>query len=80
MVAENINAGCTTKKVLNFLYDYHTGDRDGPTALLEVASPAQASDDFVPRDPPRSTTKGRAKSRRYKSALELHPKKKNKCS
>ncbi|EMS59388.1 hypothetical protein TRIUR3_03202 [Triticum urartu] len=56
------------------------GDRDGPTAPLEAASLAQASDDFVPRDPPRSTTKGRAKSRRYKSALELHPKKKNKCS
>ncbi|VAH78602.1 hypothetical protein VPH35_052615 [Triticum aestivum] len=57
-----------------------TGDRDGPTAPLEAASLAQASDDFVPRDPPRSTTKGRAKSRQYKSALELHPKKKNKCS
>nr|XP_045087195.1 protein kintoun-like [Aegilops tauschii subsp. strangulata] len=57
-----------------------TGDRDGPTAPLEAASPAQSSDDFVPRDPPRSSTKGRAKSRRYKSALELHPKKKNKCS
>ncbi|XP_044405522.1 formin-like protein 13 [Triticum aestivum] len=56
------------------------GDCDGPTAPLEAASLAQASDDFVPRDPPRSTTKGRAKSRRYKSALELHPKKKNKCS
>ena len=91
VVAENISAGCTTKKVLLFLYDYHTGDRtqprDGPapthtcpTAPLEAASPAQASDDFVPRDPPRSTTKGRAKSQRYKSALELHPKKKNKCS
>ena len=79
------------QKKLNFLYDYSTGDqtqpRDGPapthtgpTASLEAASSAQASDDFVPRDPPRSTTKGRAKSRRYKSALELHPKKKNKCS
>ncbi|VAH87865.1 hypothetical protein VPH35_064647 [Triticum aestivum] len=76
----NISAGCTITKILNFLYDYYTGDRDGPTAPLEAASLAQASDDFVPRDPPRSTTKGRAKSRRYKSALELHPKKKNKCS
>ena len=80
VVAQNISAGCTTTKILNFLYDYYTGDRDGPTAPLEAASLAQASDDFVPRDPPRSTTKGRAKSRRYKSALELHPKKKNKCS
>ncbi|VAI42660.1 unnamed protein product [Triticum turgidum subsp. durum] len=76
----NISAGCTITKILNFLYDYYTGDRDGPTTPLEAASLAQASDDFVPRDPPRSTTKGRAKSRRYKSALELHPKKKNKCS
>ena len=71
------------RKKLNFLYDYSTGDqtqaRDGP-APLEAASPAQAYDDFVPRDPPSSTKKGRAKSRRYKSALELHPKKKNKCS
>uniref|UniRef100_N1QT85 Uncharacterized protein n=1 Tax=Aegilops tauschii TaxID=37682 RepID=N1QT85_AEGTA len=57
-----------------------THPRDGPTTPLEAAFPAQASDDFVPRDPPRSTTKGRAKSRRYKSALELHPKKKNKCT
>uniref|UniRef100_A0A453KVR1 Protein FAR1-RELATED SEQUENCE n=1 Tax=Aegilops tauschii subsp. strangulata TaxID=200361 RepID=A0A453KVR1_AEGTS len=84
VVAQNISAGCTTKKILNFLYDYYTGDRthprDGPTTPLEAAFPAQASDDFVPRDPPRSTTKGRAKSRRYKSALELHPKKKNKCT
>ena len=80
VVAQNISAGCTITKILNFLYDYYTGDRDGPTAPLEAASLAQASDDFVPRDPPRSTTKGRAKSRRYKSALELHPKKKNKCS
>ena len=62
VVAENISAGCTLKEVLNFLYDYHTGDRDGPTAPLEVASPAQVSDDFVPKDPPRCTTKGRAKS------------------
>ena len=80
VVAQNISAGCTITKILNFLYDYYTGDCDGPTAPLEAASLAQASDDFVPRDPPRSTTKGRAKSRRYKSALELHPKKKNKCS
>ncbi|XP_020175523.2 protein FAR1-RELATED SEQUENCE 5-like [Aegilops tauschii subsp. strangulata] len=34
----------------------------------------------VPRDPPKSTTKGRAKSKRIESALELHPKRKNKCS
>ena len=34
----------------------------------------------VPKDPPKSTTKGRAKSKRLQSALELHPKRKNKCS
>ena len=72
------------QKNTKLLYDYYRGDqtqpRDGPTTPLKAASPAQASDDFVPRDPPRSTTKGRAKSRRYKSALKLHPKKKNKCS
>ncbi|VAI79459.1 unnamed protein product [Triticum turgidum subsp. durum] len=34
----------------------------------------------IPRDPPKSTTKGRAKSKRIQSALELHPKRKNKCS
>ena len=27
----------------------------------------------VPKDPPKSTTKGRAKSKRLQSALELHP-------
>ena len=71
------------RKKLNFLYDYSTGDQtqacDGP-AQLEATSPSQAYDDFVPRDPPRSTTKGRVKIRRYKMVLELHPKKKNKCS
>ena len=34
----------------------------------------------APMDPPRSVTKGRSHSRRFKSALELHPKKKNKCN
>ena len=34
----------------------------------------------IPRDPPKSNTKGRAKSKRIESALELHPKRKNKCS
>ena len=34
----------------------------------------------VPKDPPKSTTKGCAKSKRLQSALELHPKRKNKCS
>ena len=34
----------------------------------------------VPKDPNKSTTKGRAKSKRLQSALELHPKRKNKCS
>ena len=34
----------------------------------------------IPRDPPKSTTKGRVKTKRIQSALELHPKKKNKCS
>ena len=46
--AQNISAGCTITKILNFLYDYYTGDHDGPTAPLEAASLAQASDDFVP--------------------------------
>ncbi|KAE8814122.1 hypothetical protein D1007_08767 [Hordeum vulgare] len=34
----------------------------------------------IPREPPKSTTKGREKLRRIESALELHPKRKNKCS
>ena len=35
---------------------------------------------LAPMDPPRSVMKGRSRSKRFKSALELHPKKKNKCS
>ncbi|XP_044440752.1 protein FAR1-RELATED SEQUENCE 5 isoform X1 [Triticum aestivum] len=35
---------------------------------------------LAPMDPPHSVTKGRSRSKRFKSALELHPKKKNKCS
>ena len=41
------------------------------------------ADPPIPRDPPKSTTKGRAKMKRIQriqSALELHPKRKNKCS
>ena len=34
----------------------------------------------APMDPPQSVTKGRSRSRRFQSALELHPKKNNKCS
>ncbi|KAE8776124.1 Protein FAR-RED ELONGATED HYPOCOTYL 3 [Hordeum vulgare] len=37
-------------------------------------------DPTIPRDPPKSTTKGRAKLKIIESTLELHPKRKNKCS
>lgn len=37
----------------------------GPTAPTEPTSPVYHSDDRVPRDPPRSTTKGKARSRRF---------------
>ena len=37
-------------------------------------------DTTIPRDPPKSTTKGRTKSHRTESALELRPKRKIKCS
>ncbi|VAH53195.1 hypothetical protein VPH35_032154 [Triticum aestivum] len=42
--------------------------------------PATTLGPTLPRDPPKSTTKGRSKTKRIQSALELHPKRKNKCS
>lgn len=58
-----------------------TSDTAGPADRSEQTSPTRYSDDGVgPRDPPRSTTKGRARSKRFHSALELHPKRKNRCS
>ena len=53
----------------------------GHTNCTERMSPTSNDDEVAtPRDPPKSTTKGRARSRRYHSALELHPKRKNRCS
>ena len=54
----------------------------GGTPVLDpnLVYPTPTADPTIPRDPPKSTTKGRAKQRRIQSALELHPKRKNKCS
>jgi hypothetical protein len=45
------------------------------------AGPSNSAPDQPPkpRDPPKTTTKGRAKSKRTMSALELHPKRKVTC-
>ena len=49
-------------------------------AVAAAQGGSTTPDTRVPRDPPKSTTKGRTKSKRLQSALELHPKRKNKCS
>ena len=51
-----------------------------PNRTEQMSPKSNDNDDATPRDPPKSTTKGRARSRRYHSALELHPKRKNRCS
>lgn len=43
-------------------------------------SPSAPADPTTPRDPPKSTTKGRTKAHRTMSALELHPNHKIQCS
>jgi hypothetical protein len=47
-----------------------------PTAGPSNSAPAETT---KPRDPPITTTKGRTKSKRTVSALELQPKRKTKC-
>jgi hypothetical protein len=53
----------------------------GPLNSVPTAGPSNSApyEPTKPRDPPKTTTKGRTKSKRTKSALELQPKRKTKC-
>ena len=56
------------------------GGSGAPVPLQPDSPRGSVPTPTIPRDPPKSNTKGRAKSKRIESALELHPKRKNKCS
>ena len=68
----HVRAAATEISQLNKSRKKKRRAEDGPST--SAPAPDEA------RDPPKSTTKGRAKSHRTKSALELQPKQKIRCS
>ncbi|KQK13529.2 hypothetical protein BRADI_1g10750v3, partial [Brachypodium distachyon] len=51
-----------------------------PTAKTSTTAPTQPVDASAVRNPDRSATKGKTRKRRFENALELRPKRRNKCA
>ncbi|PNT67609.1 hypothetical protein BRADI_3g29467v3, partial [Brachypodium distachyon] len=51
-----------------------------PPAKTSTTAPSQPVDASAVRNPDRSATKGRTRKRRFENALELRPKRRNKCA